>query len=199
MEYLVQKIGMSRMVGAQSVPVTLLKVLESKVCALKENGKALVAYSLYKRHNKAIAGQQKKYQLSKEFNRFATLSGPEELGDLKTDALESAHKIKATFYTKGRGFSGAMKRWNFQGGPAAHGSRFHRRLGSIGNREWPGRVQKGKKMAGRYGNEKVTCHNEVISFDKESKILVLKGSVVGYAGAYGRISVQKEKKWKHKS
>ncbi|CCF80164.1 LSU ribosomal protein L3p (L3e) [Helicobacter bizzozeronii CCUG 35545] len=60
MEYLVQKIGMSRVVGAQSVPVTLLKVLESKVCALKENGKALVAYSLHKQHNKAIAGQTKK-------------------------------------------------------------------------------------------------------------------------------------------
>ncbi|CCM12400.2 LSU ribosomal protein L3p (L3e) [Helicobacter heilmannii ASB1.4] len=54
-------------------------------------------------------------------------------------------------------------------------------------------MQKGKKMAGHYGNEKVTCHNEVLSFDKESKILVLKGSVAGYSGAYGRISIQKGK------
>ncbi|WP_104750365.1 50S ribosomal protein L3 [Helicobacter cynogastricus] len=190
MEYLVQKVGMSRVVGAQSVPVTLLKVLESKVCEIKDK-QVLVAYPLHKTHNKAIAGQQKKYNLSKEFNHFATLNSQvNELGDLPLEPLESAKHIKATFYTKGRGFSGAMKRWNFQGGPAAHGSRFHRRLGSIGNREWPGRVQKGKKMAGHYGNEKVTCHNEVLSFDKESKILVLKGSVVGYAGAYGRIVIK---------
>ncbi|EQD92815.1 50S ribosomal protein L3, partial [Helicobacter pylori PZ5080] len=94
---------------------------------------------------------------------------------------------KASFKTKGRGFAGVMKRWNFQGGPAAHGSRFHRRPGSIGNREWPGRVQKGRKMAGHYGNELVTCQNEVLSFDKESMVLVLKGSVAGFSGAYGRI------------
>ncbi|MFC3847015.1 50S ribosomal protein L3 [Helicobacter baculiformis] len=190
MEYLVQKIGMSRVVGTQSMAVTLLKVLESKVCAIYDK-QVLVAYPLHKKHNKSIAGQQKKYQLSKEFNRFATLQAQvDQLGDLPLEPLENAKRIKATFYTKGRGFSGAMKRWNFQGGPAAHGSRFHRRLGSIGNREWPGRVQKGKKMAGHYGNEKVTCHNEVLSFDRESKILVLKGSVVGYAGAYGRIAIK---------
>ncbi|BCZ16814.1 50S ribosomal protein L3 [Helicobacter sp. NHP19-003] len=194
MEYLVRKVGMSRVVGANSTPVTLLKILDSKVCEVKEGGQLLVAYPLHKTKNKAIAGQQKKYNLSAEFNHFATLQGQaQELGDLSLEPLENAARIKATFYTKGRGFSGAMKRWNFQGGPAAHGSRFHRRLGSIGNREWPGRVQKGKKMAGHYGNEKVTCHNEVLSFNKESKILVLKGSVAGYSGAYGRISIQKGK------
>ncbi|WP_024950089.1 50S ribosomal protein L3, partial [Helicobacter pylori] len=102
-------------------------------------------------------------------------------------ALETLKRVKASFKTKGRGFAGVMKRWNFQGGPAAHGSRFHRRPGSIGNREWPGRVQKGRKMAGHYGNELVTCQNEVLSFDKESMVLVLKGSVAGFSGAYGRI------------
>ena len=84
-----------------------------------------------------------------------------------------------------------MKRWNFQGGPAAHGSRFHRRLGSIGNREWPGRVQPGKKMAGHYGNEQVSVCAQVVSFDKENGILVLKGSVSGHNGAFGRISIIK--------
>ena len=84
-----------------------------------------------------------------------------------------------------------MKRWNFQGGPAAHGSRFHRRLGSIGNREWPGRVQPGKKMAGHYGNEQVTTQADVVSFDKDSNVLVVKGSVAGYNGAYGKIKIVK--------
>ncbi len=188
MEFLVQKIGMSRTIDANSTPVTLLKVLQAKVCQL-ENGKALVAYAMRKKHNKAIEGQQKKYQLSKEFNHFATLkaSQQQELGDLDLSALETLKRVKASFKTKGRGFAGVMKRWNFQGGPAAHGSRFHRRPGSIGNREWPGRVQKGRKMAGHYGNELVTCQNEVLSFDKESMVLVLKGSVAGFSGAYGRI------------
>ncbi|GHR03783.1 50S ribosomal protein L3 [Helicobacter pylori] len=188
MEFLVQKIGMSRTIDANSTPVTLLKVLQAKVCQL-ENGKALVVYAMHKKHNKAIEGQQKKYQLSKEFNHFATLkaSQQQELGDLDLSTLETLKRVKASFKTKGRGFAGVMKRWNFQGGPAAHGSRFHRRPGSIGNREWPGRVQKGRKMAGHYGNELVTCQNEVLSFDKESMVLVLKGSVAGFSGAYGRI------------
>lgn len=188
MEFLVQKIGMSRTIDVNSTPVTLLKVLQAKVCQL-ENGKALVAYAMHKKYNKAIEGQQKKYQLSKEFNHFATLkaSQQKELGDLDLSALETLKRVKASFKTKGRGFAGVMKRWNFQGGPAAHGSRFHRRPGSIGNREWPGRVQKGRKMAGHYGNELVTCQNEVLSFDKESMVLVLKGSVAGFSGAYGRI------------
>lgn len=188
MEFLVQKIGMSRTIDANSTPVTLLKVLQAKVCQL-ENGKTLVAYAMHKKHNKAIEGQQKKYQLSKEFNHFATLkaSQQQELGDLDLSTLETLKRVKASFKTKGRGFAGVMKRWNFQGGPAAHGSRFHRRPGSIGNREWPGRVQKGRKMAGHYGNELVTCQNEVLSFDKESMVLVLKGSVAGFSGAYGRI------------
>ncbi|WP_104697920.1 MULTISPECIES: 50S ribosomal protein L3 [unclassified Helicobacter] len=192
MEFLVEKIGMSRTIDTQSVAVTLLKVLNAKVCEVYENKKALIAYSKGKALNKAIAGQQKKYNLSKEFNRFATINVEgAQIGDLDMSALESAKRLKVTFKTKGRGFSGAMKRWNFQGGPAAHGSRFHRRLGSIGNREWPGRVQPGKKMAGHYGNETVTAQNEVISFDKESNILVLKGSVAGFSGAYGRIQIIK--------
>lgn len=192
MEFLVEKIGMSRTVGAPSTPVTLLKLVGAKVCQVFEDGKALVAYPRGKQFNKAIEGQQKKYNLSKEFNHFATLLvANKEAGDIDFSVLESAKKLKITFNTKGRGFTGAMKRWNFQGGPAAHGSRFHRRLGSIGNREWPGRVQPGKKMAGHYGNEKVTGHNEIVSFDKESGVLVVKGSVAGFSGAYGKISITK--------
>lgn len=190
MEFLVEKIGMSRTIDTKSFAVTLLKVVDAKVCEVYENQKALVAYARGKAMNKTIAGQQKKYGLSKEFNRFATLMvNNTQSGDLDTSALESAKRLKVTFKTKGRGFSGVMKRWNFQGGPATHGSRFHRRLGSIGNREFPGRVQPGKKMAGHYGNETVSVQNEIISFDKQSNILVLKGSVSGFSGAFGRIKI----------
>lgn len=260
MEFIVQKIGMSRIITTPSVAVTLLKVLNAKVCEIKGIGAksadskgdskggdsksaeasankgneaqksgattqasankgneaqkggansavatkgatqanankhkgnvAIVAYPKGKGINKAIAGNQKKYNLSKEFNHFVTLNvANAEPGDLDTSSLESNKIVKISFKTKGRGFSGAMKRWNFQGGPAAHGSRFHRRLGSIGNREWPGRVQPGKKMAGHYGDELVSVRSEIISYDKSSGVLVLKGSVPGYNGAYGKIEI----------
>ena len=191
MEYIVEKIGMSRTISNPSIAVTLLRVLNAKVCEVKE-GKALVAYSQGKTNNKCVAGQQKKYNLSAEFNKFATLEvANTEAGDLDENPLKEAKILKVSFNTKGRGYSGVIKRHNFGGGPASHGSRFHRRHGSIGNREWPGRVQPGMKMAGHYGNTKVSVKNEVISYDVDNKILVLKGAVPGYNGAMGRIRISK--------
>ncbi|BEK45192.1 50S ribosomal protein L3 [Campylobacter jejuni] len=191
MEYIVEKIGMSRTITNPSIAVTLLRVVNAKVCEV-EGGKALVAYPKGKASNKCVAGQQKKYNLSAEYNRFATLEvANTEAGDLDETPLNEAKILKVSFNTKGRGYSGVMKRHNFAGGPASHGSRFHRRHGSIGNREWPGRVQPGMKMAGRYGNTKVTVKNEVVSYDAENKILVVKGAVPGYNGAMGKIRIAK--------
>lgn len=192
MEFIVEKIGMSRTISVPSVPVTLLKVKDAKVCEILENGKAVVAYSQGKKRNKPIEGQQKKYNLSKEFNKFITLEvANKEVGDIDTSVLENAKKIKSSFTSKGRGFSGVMKRWNFAGGPRSHGSRFHRRVGSVGNCEWPGRIQPGQKMPGHYGNSTVTVLNEVVSFDPENKVLVIKGSVPGPNGALGKIRIVK--------
>lgn len=190
MEYIVQKIGMSRTVGDVSVPVTLLKVLPAKVIRVLGDSKAIVSYPCGKKMNKAIEGIQKQAELSKEYNRFATVETKQnDVGDLTVEDLASAKVVKSTLKTKGRGFSGLIKRWNFAGGPGAHGSRFHRTSGSIGNREWPGRVQKGRKMAGQYGNETVTVKNDVYSFDAENGILVVKGSVPGFNGAFGRVRI----------
>lgn len=191
MEYIVEKIGMSRTITNPSIAVTLLRVVNAKVCEV-EGGKALVAYPKGKASNKYVAGQQKKYNLSAEYNRFATLEvANTKAGDLDETPLNEAKILKVSFNTKGRGYSGVMKRHNFAGGPASHGSRFHRRHGSIGNREWPGRVQPGMKMAGHYGNTKVTVKNEVVSYDAENKILVVKGAVPGYNGAMGKIRIAK--------
>jgi len=193
MEFIVEKIGMSRTVEVPSVPVTLLKVVEMKVCEVREDGKALVAYSSSKKFNKAIEGQQKKFSISKEFNKFMTLEVAEgtEAGDLSLSPLAEASLVKTSLNTKGRGFSGGMKRHNFGGGPGSHGHRFGRRIGSIGNAEWPGRVQKGKKMPGQYGNTKVTVKNDIVSFDAENSILVLKGSIPGHNGARGLVRIVK--------
>jgi large subunit ribosomal protein L3 len=190
-EYIVEKIGMSRTISVPSKVVTLLKVKEIKVCEVND-GVALVAYSQGKSTNKPVEGQQKKYNLSAEFNKFATLEvANTEAGDLDMTPLADAKKVKASFNTKGRGFTGVMKRWNFAGGPGAHGHRFHRTGGSIGNREWPGKVQKGRKMSGQYGNEQVTVKNEVMSYDAENGVLVVVGSIPGANGALGRVKVVK--------
>jgi large subunit ribosomal protein L3 len=193
MEFIIEKIGMSRTVDVPAIPVTLLKVIETKVCEVKEDGKALVAYNSSKKLNKSIEGQQTKYGVSKEFNKFMTIEVAEgtEAGDLSAAALAEATLVKTSLDTKGRGFQGGMKRHGFGGGPASHGHRFGRRIGSIGNAEWPGRVQKGKKMPGQYGNTKVTVKNDVMSFDAENGILVLKGSIPGHNGARGLVRIVK--------
>ena len=193
MEFIIEKIGMSRTVDVPAVPVTLLKVIETKVCEVKEDGKALVAYNSSKKLNKSIEGQQTKFNVSKEFNKFMTIEVAEgtEAGDLSTAILSETTLVKTSLDTKGRGFSGGMKRHGFGGGPASHGHRFGRRIGSIGNAEWPGRVQKGKKMPGQYGNTQTTVKNDVISFDAENGILVLKGSIPGHNGARGLVRIVK--------
>ncbi len=193
MEFIVEKIGMSRTIAAQSFPVTLLKVIETKVCEVREDGKALVAYNSSKKLNKSIEGQQAKYGITKEFNKFMTIevgSGV-QAGDLDCSALGEASVVKTSFASKGRGFSGVIKRHGFSGGPGAHGSRFHRAPGSIGNCEWPGRVKPGQKMPGQKGNKKVTVKNDVVSFDSENGILVLKGSIPGHNGARGLVRIVK--------
>ncbi|MCF6172449.1 MAG: 50S ribosomal protein L3 [Campylobacteraceae bacterium] len=192
MEYIVEKIGMSRTITVPSVPVTLLRVVEAKVCEVDANKKAIVAYASGKKMNRSIAGKQKKYNLSTQFNRFVTLDvANEEVGDLDVLVLNDVKIIKATFTSKGRGFAGVMKRYNFKGGPGGHGSRFHRAPGSIGNAEWPGRVQKGRRMPGHYGNATTTVKNEVVSFDAQNSILAVKGPIPGANGALGRVRIVK--------
>ncbi len=187
---------MSRTITVPSKPVTLLRVLDQKVCEVNETKHnvttAIVSYSSGKKMNKTIEGQQKKYSLSSEFNRFVTLEvANTEAGDLDLAPLAEAKVLKSTFTTKGRGFSGAMKRWNFGGGPASHGHRFGRRTGSIGNAEWPGRVMKGKKMPGHYGNTQNSVKNEIVSYDAENGVIAVLGSVSGANGALGRVKVAK--------
>lgn len=189
MEFIAEKIGMSRTIGASSTAVTLLKVKEMKIVEAGE-GKAVAAYNAGKAINKAVEGQQKKYSLSKEFNKFVTLDiANAQVGDMDLSELAEGKKVKVTLKTKGRGFSGVMKRHNFQGGPGAHGSRFHRAPGSIGMKEFPGRVQPGQKMPGQYGFTNVTVQNSVLSFDAESNVLVLKGSIPGANGTLARVKV----------
>ncbi len=118
-----------------------------------------------------------------------------KMGDkIELDIFSVGDVIDVVGISKGKGFAGVMKRHNFAGGPDAHGSMFNRRVGSIGNREWPGRVIKGKKMPGHLGNEKVTIKNLKIAFiDKEKNIIAVTGAVPGSRGSYVTLLSKKEK------
>ena len=95
--------------------------------------------------------------------------------------------------TKGKGFQGVVKRWNFAGGPASHGSMFHRRGGSYGLCQWPGRVFKNKKMPGHMGDVSRTTQNlKVVKILPEKNLLLVKGSVPGHKGSLITLRVAKK-------
>jgi len=115
------------------------------------------------------------------------LSGDEEVnvGDELTVArFEAGQKIDVTGQSKGKGFQGAVKRWNFSTQDATHGNSLsHRAPGSIGQCQTPGRVWKGKKMAGHMGAERKTVQTlEVVRVDAERNLLLVKGAVPGATG-----------------
>lgn len=96
------------------------------------------------------------------------------------DSVVKGDIVKITAKSKGKGFAGSVKRWNFAGGPASHGSKFHRRPGSSGNRTWPGRVMPGKKFPGHLGSETVTVKNvEIVDVLPSEGVVMVKGPVPG--------------------
>jgi large subunit ribosomal protein L3 len=107
--------------------------------------------------------------------------GSVEVGqELTADLFELGETVKVQGHSKGRGFSGGVKRHGYSGGKATHGSMFHRAPGSIGCSAWPSRVFKGKRMPGRYGNDRVTVKGlRVMGVDAEKGILLVKGAVPG--------------------
>lgn len=110
--------------------------------------------------------------------------------EIKVDAFTAGDLVDVSATSKGKGFQGVQKRYNFSGGPATHGSGFHRAPGSIGMRSTPGRVFQGKPMPGCMGNEKVTVeHLEVLCVDVEQNRLVVKGSIPGANGSW--VSIRK--------
>ena len=102
---------------------------------------------------------------------------------LKADIFSEGEYLDVIGVTKGRGFQGVVKRWNFGGGRASHGGAWERRPGSIGCCEWPGRVNKGKKMPGHYGNDRRTVQNlQIVRVMADSNCLLVKGAVPGCNG-----------------
>jgi len=194
-----EKIGMTRLFtddGAH-VPVTVLKVEGCKVVSVRTKDKdGYVALQLgfgtakANRLSKAVRGHFAKAnsELKRKLVEFR-VSGDCVLNP--GDELSANHFVAGQFVdvvgtSLGKGFAGAMKRHNFAGLEATHGvSVSHRSLGSTGNRQDPGRVFKGKKMAGHLGAERVTVQNlKVVATDIDRGLIMVKGAVPGFEGAY---------------
>jgi len=107
------------------------------------------------------------------------------VGDsIGVEFFEEGEKVKVSGQSRGLGFQGVVKRWDFAGGPASHGSHFHRRPGSIGQCVKPGRVFKGKKLPGHTGARTVTVRGlQIMGVDTERNLLILRGSTPGTSGS----------------
>tara|TARA_B100000941_G_C28397318_1_gene496084 strand:+ start:55 stop:702 length:648 start_codon:yes stop_codon:yes gene_type:complete len=119
-----------------------------------------------------------------------------EIGtSLTVENFKDIEMVDVISTTKGKGFQGVVKRWNFAGGPASHGSMFHRRGGSYGLCQWPGRVFKNKKMPGHTGTAKRTTQNlKLVKILPDKNILLIKGSVPGSKGTILTVRTAKKSK-----
>ena len=189
-----KKIGMTRefMDTGQSVPVTVIKVEKGRVLDVikkDERGYDAIKVGFFKLKNSKLTKQMKGYfakkntepkKILKEF-RITNTENFKEGNEFGLEIFKDKKFIDVRSKTIGKGFAGVMKRWNFGGLRASHGvSVSHRSHGSTGQRQDPGKVFKGKKMAGHMGDKNRTMLNlEVIKSDLENNLLYLKGSIPG--------------------
>ncbi len=188
------KIGMTRefMETGQSVPVTVIKVEKGRVLDViskEKRGYNAIKVGFFKLKNSKISKQMKGYfakkntepkKILKEF-RIENTDQFKEGNELGLEIFKDKKFLDVRSRTIGKGFAGVMKRWNFGGLRASHGvSVSHRSHGSTGQRQDPGKVFKGKKMAGHMGDKLRTMLNlEIIKSDIENNLIYLKGSIPG--------------------
>jgi len=200
-----KKIGMTRLFLAEgvSLPATVLKIEPCVVVQIKTDAKdgynALqVGFGLKtKKQSKPVLGHLKASGKGPFANlKEIKVDNPStfELGqELSADVFKPGDIVNVAGQSKGRGFSGVIKRWGFSGGRATHGSRCHRIPGSIGRRTTPGRVNKGQKMPGHHGDQRITVKNlSILDVRPELGVLILKGAVPGAKDGIIEISRSKE-------
>lgn len=186
---LARKIEMTRVIkGDKFVPVTLLEIPKMQVVwyktAQKDGYSAIVVGIVGKQEAKLAkwktALNPRLFSVVKEFTISSDAEGQKEIGsEIGFADLDGVEMISLSGISKGHGFSGAMKRHNFAGGPGWHGSKFHRALGSIGNRK-PTRTHKGKKMHGHYGVDRKTLRDVPLEIVNQSAgIIGVRGPVPG--------------------
>jgi large subunit ribosomal protein L3 len=194
-----QKVGMTRLFleDGRHVPVTVLKLdgcqIVSKRTEEKDGYTAVqlgAGFAKTKRLTKADRGHfaQAKVEPKRKLAEFRVDNTDGlDVGDMiLADHFVPGQLVDVTGVTIGRGFTGAMKRWNFRGLEASHGvSISHRSLGGTGGRQDPGKTFKNKKMHGHYGDERVTTQNlEVAKVDVERGLIMIKGAVPGHKGGW---------------
>ena len=194
-----KKIGMSQVFAEDGalVPVTVIQagpcqVLQVKTKANDGYDAVQLGFEDRRRKNatKPESGHARKAKAEpKRFLREVRTDGSEklELGQaLTVDVFKDIRSVDVIGTTKGKGFQGGMKRHGFHGHPASHGaSKDHRAPGSIGSNTDPGHVRKGTRMAGQMGNARSTVKNlKVVKVDTEKNLLMLRGAVPGFNGAY---------------
>lgn len=194
---LARKIGMTQIFDENSnfIPVTVLEAGPCTVVQIKtlENDgyEALqVGFGEVSRKHvvKPMQGHFNKSGIEpkkflKEF-RLDDISGYEVGSEIKADVFQVGDKVDVSGISKGKGFQGSIKRHGHHRGPMAHGSKYHRGVGSMSSATTPGKVKKGKKMPGHMGNVKVTLQNlEVVRADAQSNLILVKGSVPGPKGS----------------
>jgi large subunit ribosomal protein L3 len=193
-----RKAGMTRIFteDGDSIPVTVIEIEPNLVTYVRTpegDGYAAVQVTTGQvkrnRVTKPEAGHFAKAKVEAgrglwEFRLDAPQDGLEVGSQLALDQFEVGQLVDVRGVSKGKGYAGTIKRWNFRGQDASHGNSIsHRVPGSIGQCQTPGRVFKGKKMSGHLGNVKVTTQNlEVVRVDAERNLLLIKGAVPGPAG-----------------
>lgn len=187
------KVGMSAVFeDGERIPVTVLKyepMIVSQVKTEEKDGYSSVQVAFVPSRASRVTGAMKKKLGKAGFENGARFvrelrnkeAATAEVGQkVALETLKKGDNVKITARSRGRGFAGAVERWNFNGGPASHGSGFHRRPGSVGNRTWPGRVIPGKRMAGHYGDETTTIKSaEIVDVIAEENVLLVRGPVPG--------------------
>jgi large subunit ribosomal protein L3 len=194
-----RKAGMTRIFteDGQAVPVTVVEVEPNRITQLKtleSDGYRAVQVTVGKRRSsrvtKSAAGHFAKAGVEAgrglwEF-RLADGEGDDLAagGEITASIFADGQVVDATGQSKGKGFQGGVKRWNFSMQDATHGNSLsHRAPGSIGQNQTPGKVFKGKKMAGQMGNAQVTTQNlQVVRVDAERNLLLIRGAVPGATG-----------------
>ncbi|MDC8832051.1 50S ribosomal protein L3 [Alteromonas gilva] len=194
-----RKVGMTRIFteDGTSIPVTVIEATPNRVTQLRteetDGYRALQVTAGTKkanRVNKASAGHFAKAGVDAgrglwEFRLEDNEGGEIEVGsEITVEIFNDTKKIDVTGTSKGKGFAGAIKRWNFSSQRMTHGNSLsHRAPGSIGQNQSPGKVFKGKKMAGQLGNKQVTTQSlEVVRVDVENNLILVKGAVPGATG-----------------
>lgn len=185
-----KKVGMTQVFNdeGQLVPVTVVQagpcVVVDKKTPEKDGYSAIVVgFDKPKRINKPRAGifkkagvEPKKYLVEIKVENLDEF----EIGqEFKADVFEKGEIVDVTGKSKGKGFQGTVKRWNFRTGPKTHGSHSYRIPGSLGSTD-PARVFKGKKLPGRMGGERITTQNlEIVDVDVEENLILVKGAIPG--------------------